>query len=151
MLKWCENYLTNRAFYVKVGEAIGDRVSVTEGIAQGSVLGPLHYITYGNKLVNVINKCGIHLFVDDTCLIASHSDLEIALKNLQQDFDKLSKWSHDSGLVLNASKTKLIYVSSSHNRIEGQLQLFAHDHSYLHTKSHCSCPSIEVVNEQKFL
>lgn len=60
-----------------------------------------------------------------------------------------SKWSHDLGLVLRAIKTKVMDVSSSQNRTEGQLPLFAHGHLCLYTKSHCcSCPTIEVVNYQ---
>lgn len=152
ILNWCKNYLEDRMFYVKVGEADSHKIKVTEGTAQGSVLGPVHYITYVNNVVNIVNKSEIYLFADDTCLVAAHTDLDIALKNLQQDFDRLSKWSHDSGLVINASKTKLMYVSSSQNRTERQLQLFAHNHPCLHTKSYrCSCPTIDVVNEYRYL
>lgn len=50
--KWCENYLEDRPFYVKVCKAVGNRVTVSEGTAQGSMLGTLQYITYDNSLVN---------------------------------------------------------------------------------------------------
>lgn len=70
------------------------------------------------------------------------------------DFTEICKWSHDSGLVLNADKTKLIHVRSSHNYYSGEIKVVAHSHVCLHTKNiQCTnkCINIEQVNEHKYL
>lgn len=150
--KWCQEYLANRAFVVKVSNDVSRRVTVTDGTAQGSVLGPLHYITYVNDAVNVVKNCEIFQFADDTCLVAANKNLDTALSHLQSDFTLLSKWSHDSGLVINTEKTKCMYICSSQNRLKSHIKLIAHDHQCLHTDHHnCSCSAIDLVNKQKYL
>lgn len=135
-------------------DVFSDKVNVSEGTAQGSVLGPLHYITYVNNIINIIKECDIFQFADDTCILSADEDIDKALQKLQTDFTLLSKWSHDSGLVLNASKTKLMYFSSSHNRKKTPIVLTAHDHNCLHNNSGsqpCRCPPIELVDKQTYL
>lgn len=153
LFDWCKDYLYDRSFYTKIGESFSDRVSVTDGTAQGSVLGPLHYLTYVNALPNLISKCEIFQFADDTCLLAADVDVKIALKRLQNDFNLLNMWSHDCGLVLNAKKTKLLYISSSQNRLQTDLKLIAHSHCCMHTDRRiaCNCPPLEVVEKQTYL
>lgn len=149
---WCRDYLTDRSYTVKVANTYSNQVTVSEGTAQGSVLGPLHYISYVNDVVNLIENCKIYQFADDTCLIAAHDNIQVALNQLQTDFTLLTKWSHDSGLVLNAEKTKLMYISSSANRTEHDLKLVAHEHACLHSPGKtCNCKCVELVNKQRYL
>lgn len=151
--EWCKNYLKERSFTVKVGDSLSKKIAVSEGTAQGSVLGPLHYITYVNDVVKLIKYCEIYQFADDTCLITANKDIKTALKQLQSDFTLLTKWSHDAGLVLNAKKTTLMYISSSQNRINTEPKLIEHNHRCLHMQDnqHCCCPPVEVVSKQKYL
>lgn len=157
LLDWCEDYLKDRKYIVKVSDATSDTVRITEGTAQGSVLGPLHFLTYVNSLSNILKKCEIYQFADDTCLVAIGRSVEEAQVLLQAEFDLLTKWSHDSGLVLNASKTKLMYISSSQNRSTTLPKLTAHCHECLHKSCSakviipCRCESIDIVDTQKYL
>lgn len=154
VLGWCKDYLNDRAFYVKVAEMLSDKKMVDEGTAQGSVLGPLHYLSYVNNLPNVIQRSKIFQFADDTCLVAAHHDINVALNELQVDFDNLIKWSHDAGLVLNVSKTKLMYISSSQNRKTQEIKLIAHKHDCLHNRyrvHRCDCVNIDVVSKHIYL
>lgn len=154
LLDWCKNYLENRKYHVRVGDVFSDEQKVSQGTAQGSVLGPLHYITYVNSVCNVIQHCEILQYADDTCLIAAHSDVNNALQHLQRDFTSLMKWSHDAGLVLNANKTKLMYISSSQNRNVQPINLIAHEHVCLHSANDqitCLCPAIQNVEQQTYL
>lgn len=156
LLDWCKDYLTNRSYQVKIGDMFSNGVNVTEGTAQGSVLGPLHYLAYVNDLNNVIKFCTVYQFADDTCLLAADEDPLVAQNLIQVDFTAICRWSHDSGLVLNADKTKLIHVRSSHNYYPGKesVKVVAHSHNCLHLSS-MRCPSgcldIEQVNEHTYL
>ena len=91
LLQWSKNYLENRMYMVKVGNSYSDRIQVNEGTAQGSVLGPLHYLAYVNDLNNLIKKCSIYQFADDTCLIAADRDINVAQSMLQNDLTLLNK------------------------------------------------------------
>lgn len=153
ILKWCENYLMDRKYNVKICNEYSDAIDVTEGTAQGSVLGPLHYLTYVNDMENVVNHCSVYQYADDTCLVASHRDVKVAAQWLQEDFTQVSKWAHDAGLVLNASKTKIIHVHSSHLNNKTTFKIIAHSHSCLHStlSGICQCEAIDQVTHHTYL
>ena len=65
---WFRAYLTNRTQSVCVNVMLSDPQSIAFGVPQGSLLGPLLFITYVNDLPSIVNSCEIHLFADDTLL-----------------------------------------------------------------------------------
>ena len=42
-LKLCKDYLTNREQYVQFGESFSDKLKITTGVPQGSILGPFPF------------------------------------------------------------------------------------------------------------
>ncbi|KAI5631026.1 reverse transcriptase (RNA-dependent DNA polymerase) domain-containing protein [Phthorimaea operculella] len=103
---------------------------------------------------NCISHCKVYQYADDTCLMSSDKDLNIALEKLQQDFDTVCKWSHDAGLVLNAGKTKFVHVHSTQCRTVTDISVTAHDHQCLHStdyKNKCKCPKLQQVDQQRYL
>ena len=65
--------------------------SVLSGVPQGSVLGPILFLVYINDLEEGVTG-KILKFVDDTKLFTKTRDIGDE-KNLQDDIDKLVKWS----------------------------------------------------------
>lgn len=121
------------------------------------MLGPLHYLAYVNDMEHVVNNCSIYQYADDTCLVACSKNLNTAVKYMQEDFTRVSMWSHDAGLVLNAAKTKITHVRSSHMRHSdtSHFNIIAHDHDCLHRSLQhdvgCSCEAIEQVSHHTYL
>ena len=67
-LVWFRAYLSNRTQSVRVNGVLSDPQSIEFGVPQGSLLGPLLFITYINDLPSVVMNCEIQLYADDTLL-----------------------------------------------------------------------------------
>ena len=65
-LKWMENYLNGRSQLVNIGRAHSRTVALSRGVPQGSVLGPLLYSVYTNKMTECIQ--------DPACRNSVHND-----------------------------------------------------------------------------
>ena len=83
LLSWMESFLTKRVQTVICEGATSTSSPVTSGVPQGSVLGPLLFLTYINDLPNGLTST-VKLFADDTLLygvVVEDSDCD----NLQDD------------------------------------------------------------------
>ena len=87
-LKFFESYLKNRKICMKVDNILSRFYSVSCGVPQGSVLGPILFLLYVNDLPNV-SKFKTTLFADDTNLHMSHSDLSLLQMEVSQEINKV--------------------------------------------------------------
>jgi len=67
IVAWVSEFLRGRTQRVKVGGQLSEKVRVTSGVPQGSVLGPLLFLAYVNDIWRNIEST-IRLFADD-CVI----------------------------------------------------------------------------------
>ena len=72
---WFKVYLTNRSQSVCVNGVVSDPQPIPFGVPQGSILGPLLFISYINNLPSVIVDCDIQLYADDTLLFYSSNSV----------------------------------------------------------------------------
>ena len=66
-LNWIQNFLTNRTQKVVVDGSSSESARVMSGVPQGTVLGPLLFLTYINDLPSKVSS-QVRLFSDD-CLL----------------------------------------------------------------------------------
>ena len=151
MLGWFRNYLTNRAFTVKINSYYSNQKTMRYGVAQGSVTGPMCYIIHVNSLVSVIKRCQKYMFADDTCILYAANDHHTIQTNIQTDFDNITKWSHDNGIILNTNKTKLLCISSNYKRYNKNIKVKGHSYDCLHKNQVCNCNYVEIVKKYKYL
>lgn len=114
-LLWFHSYLSNRHQFVELrtdnGECVKSSLSaVTRGVPQGSILGPILFILYTADIINSIKSCKYHIYADDVQLYISFKpdDYVQAIKELNEDLGRISKWSSDNCLMLNPTKTKYV-------------------------------------------
>ena len=117
-LDWFSSYLSQRSQYVEYNNTISDKNSVTCGVPQGSVLGPLLFIICTNDLPNSMKHSKCILFADDTTVYHSSNNIKGLIKLIEEDLDLLSDWFCANKLSLNVSKTNfLIFSPNKRNNI----------------------------------
>ena len=80
-------------------------MSITQGVPQGSVLGPLFYT---NDVLKIVSKCGVALYADDMVLYTANGNFEKSVCNLQEDINSLNEWCNKNGIKANTDKTKVM-------------------------------------------
>ena len=72
---------------------ISEPPTVTYGVPQGSILGPVLFLVYINDLPTAVNHCSVSLYADDTVLYCysgpNVKDLENALN---EDLSRIALW-----------------------------------------------------------
>lgn len=154
-LLWFKNYLELRTYRVKIGQALSNEINSYNGVPQGSKLGPILYLIYANEMLNILKNCSTFAYADDTAKVVSGKNINVAIVNMQMQLNEIAKWCHDNGLVINASKTKLMHIKPSHLSYT-QINIKFHDYQCLHktqiTQNSDLCTTtIEVVKAYKYL
>jgi hypothetical protein len=70
---------------------------VTYGVPQGSVLGPLLFISYINNVSKVIKYSRFHIYADDLQIYHSSnvSDLQRCYDEINIDLQQIHEWAMD--------------------------------------------------------
>ena len=61
--------------------------SVSSGVPQGSILGPLFFLIYVNDVERSCSNSKVRLYANDTVLYTSGTDMKIIAEHLQMDLN----------------------------------------------------------------
>ena len=113
LLKWIQNFLTNRKQQVLIEGEKSQESKVLSGSIQGSVLGPVFFLIYLLDMNKDISA-DIKIFVDDTKIkdkVKEENDVE----KLQDDVEKLYNWQANNNMEFNDSKFQLLRYGHNEN------------------------------------
>ena len=116
---WIEKWLTHRRQRVIVDGEISNWKSVLSGVQQGSVLGPILFLIYINGLEDDISS-KVQKFADDTKVFRKVTN-DTEKQSIQDDLDKLVKWSDKWQMLFNFGKCKCIYIG--HGNVDEEYKM----------------------------
>ena len=108
IINWIEQCLTDRRQRVVVDREVSSWKSVLSGVPQGSVLGPILFLVYINDLEEGVTG-KILKYADDTKLFRKTKKIGDE-KKLQDDIDKLVRWSEKLQMLFNFAKCKCLHT-----------------------------------------
>ena len=83
-----------------------DLETISCGVPQGSVLGPLLFLLHINDSCNIITNCKPYLYADDMVLVTSAPNVYTVHLHLQHDLENVANWCKGNKLSINVKKTK---------------------------------------------
>ena len=118
-LKWIESYLEGCHQVMKVDGELSPPASVTFGVLQGFILGPLLFTIYVNDIPKCIHNAKINLYAGDMAISVTGKTTEEVLLNLETVMSTVSKWFRHNKLSVNFNKTKYMLFGSNNRKLDG--------------------------------
>ena len=116
-LELLRSYLSGRTQYVHINGCHSSPRTVSAGVPQGSILGPILFLLFINDLPSAAQHSTVDIYADDTTLSLSSdvtNELTAMSSALQQGLGDVSRWSAANKMVTNATKTKSLLVTGKH-------------------------------------
>ena len=104
-IAWYKSYLENRTFLVDVDNNLSSSGTLTCGVPQGSLLGPVIFLLYVNDMSQAVD-CDLLLYADDTGLTFAGKDKKSIEESLHRNFNSLCDWFVENKLSIHFGEDK---------------------------------------------
>jgi len=135
------NYLNQRSQEVKVNNSVSDRLSITSGVPQGSILSPILFNVFINDL-SFNNDCMLFKYADDTTIVLPHLHSTTSLEAsaiINRKVQMMKTWCNNNSIALNTEKTQIMTIKKQRK--------FRHD---IPTQDHIKILGVLFTNNLKW-
>lgn len=101
---WFHPYLANRQQMCCVNRVVSTDKTITCGVLQGSILGPLLFLIYVNDMPNCLDYGVARLFADNTNLTFASRTLPVLQDKMSKDLGQKTAWPNVNKLIVNLLK-----------------------------------------------
>ena len=122
-----------------VNKITSNPTTISCGIPQGSVLGPVLFLLYINDFNQSSDLFDFHLFADDANLFYRHKSLSILESDINNELVNINTWLCANKLSLNIKKSNFVLFHPPQRKIT------------LHVKLYISGTSLQKENCIKYL
>ncbi len=112
---WFCSYLYSTSQYVQWQGETSEQKSITVGVPQQSILGPLLFTLYVNDFPKYVDN-GVDMYCDDNRLQAHAKDITTVENKLTEMLDKAAEYMKNNKFTLHLYKTKAQLVGSYHQK-----------------------------------
>lgn len=119
-LKLFSTYLSKRPQYVNFNGHSSDFVTITTGVPQGSILGPLLFLIYINDISKASPLLQTLSYADDTTftfIFNSKDDPDTISQIINTEMSKVDDWLTVNKLSLNVDKTKFMIFAKPNSSV----------------------------------
>ena len=123
LLQWIKEWLGMRRQRVVIEGAHGEWKKVDVGVFQGSVLGVLWGVLFGDPIDQVVKHGNLSRFIDDNKyygIIQSNEDVA----RFQEDIDRIADWADSFGIQMNSTKCCYIVFGKFAERSGVNIQFY---------------------------
>ena len=114
---WLRTFLTGRKQYVSIGKHASSLATISFGVPQGSVLGPLLFLCYINDIIACLKIENVHViqYADDTAVLISSPSINNLQNKVITVLSKIYDYCSENHVFINLSKTKVMYLKRNIN------------------------------------
>ena len=110
-LGWFDSYLSNRRQFLTYDDKQTNIETITCGVPQGSILGPLMFLIFVNDLHKVTKYLDSIMFADDANFFYPHKNIKTLFQIVNSELKLVNEWFLTNKLSLNAKKNKICFIS----------------------------------------
>lgn len=107
-LDFLKSYLSQRKQSVVINDSQSSLLTITSGVPQGSILGPLLFNIYINDITSVSKYVDFIIYADDTSIFFHGNDLGKLADSANNILNDIFIWSTANYLMINTKKSKAV-------------------------------------------
>jgi len=114
LLRFVENFLSNRKQCTKVGNNLSTLLDVKSGVIQGSCIGPLLFIIFINDITDHMNSDSTAKLYADDIKLYTRIETSVDIDSMQENLNQICNWSSEWQMEISVAKCFILPIGGKH-------------------------------------